>query len=162
MDQPTEPLSPFEEARLRVRILPANLGYLRQPRFMVPPVSIRMDVTVASGQPYRIRPWPAKAAGTPTDLKVVLSPERRLWLVVALEGPPTPPGYELLPGTFSVRSSGSRLGIDIRKDAIADLARQLDDVFPDHRVLFRLFPRLAAGRVEHRIDPPHSRVLIAL
>lgn len=162
MDQPTEPLPLFEEARLRVRIFPGNLGYLRQPRMMVPPLSIRIDASLAAGQDYTMRPWAPRASTDPVDLRVTLSPQNRLWLVATLEGLAPLGGYELLPGSFSVRASASRVGIDIHKDAVADLAHQLAPVFPDHRILFRLFPRLAAGLVQFRDEPPYRRVLIAL
>jgi len=129
-------------------------------------MTVRLDVTVASGQVAPKRLWPSIKAGTPIDMKVVLDEGNRLWLIAALEGPPTPPGYELLPGRFSLRSSPQRLGIHINKDAVADLASQLAPVFPDHRILFRLFPRLATGKLQFR-DPgspgsPHCHVRIAL
>lgn len=162
MDQPTEPLPLFEETRLRARILPYNLNLYRQVRFMVPPVSVRIDVTQALAQPRVASPWTKRAGGTPTDLRVTLSPQNRLWLVATLEGSPPLTGHELLPGTFSVRASSSRLGIDIKREAIADLAEQFAPIFPDHRILFRLFPRLATGVAQFRRDGSYCRVLIAL
>jgi hypothetical protein len=162
MDQPTEPLPLFEETRIRARILPYNLNLYRQARFMVPPVSVRIDVTQALAQPRVARPWPSLASGTPTDLRVTLSPQGRLWLVATLEGLPPSTGQELLPGSFSVRSSLNRLGIDIKREAIADLAERLTPVFPDHRILFRLYPRLATGLAQFNQDHSYSRVLIAL